>query len=101
MLRAFVAAAPVWEGRRPRPRWTFKRPRALRHRDRGDDQRGALAMSAIPLHLQRKFEQRWAARFGSPVASAARKSTDLKGTLNNLPRPAKAKEKPAKLSKQA
>jgi hypothetical protein len=59
-------------------------------------------MSAIlPLHLQRKFEQRWAARFASPAASAARKSTDLKGTVNNLPRPAKAKEKPVELNKRA
>ena len=58
-------------------------------------------MSAIPLHLQRKFEQRWAARFASLVASAGRKGTDLKGTVNNLPRPAKAKEKPAELSKRA
>jgi hypothetical protein len=55
-------------------------------------------MSAIPLHLQRKFEQRWAARFASP---AAPKSTGLKGTVNNLPRPAKAKEKPAELTKRA
>ena len=58
-------------------------------------------MSTIPLHLQRKFEQRWAARFVSSVASAARKSTDLKGAVNNSPRPAKAKEKPAELNKRA
>jgi hypothetical protein len=58
-------------------------------------------MSTIPLHLQRKFEQRWAARFASPVASAAPKSTDLKGAVNNLPRRAKAKEKPAEWSKRA
>jgi hypothetical protein len=58
-------------------------------------------MSAIPLHLQRKFEQRWAARFVSPVASAAPKNTALKGTVNNLPRPTKAKEKSAELSKRA
>jgi hypothetical protein len=58
-------------------------------------------MSVIPLHLQRKCEQRWAARFVSRVASAAPKSTDLKGTINNLPSPAKAKEKPAVLSKRA
>jgi len=58
-------------------------------------------MSTIPLHLQRKFEQRWAARFVSPVVSAAPKITDLKGTVNNLPRPVKAKEKPAKSSKRA
>jgi hypothetical protein len=53
-------------------------------------------MGAIPLHLQRKLEQRWAARFASPVASAAPKSADLKGTVNSLPRLAKAK--PAELS---
>jgi hypothetical protein len=46
-------------------------------------------MSTIPLHIQRKFEQRWAARFVSPLASTAPKSTDLKGTVNDLPRPAK------------
>jgi hypothetical protein len=28
-------------------------------------------VSTIPLHLQRRFEQRWAARFVAPVASAA------------------------------
>jgi hypothetical protein len=57
-------------------------------------------MSAIPLHLQRRFEQRWAARFASPATSAAPKSIDLNVTVNTLPRPAKAKEKPARLSQQ-
>jgi hypothetical protein len=38
-----------------------------------------------------EFEQRWAAK----LASAAPKSIDLKGTVNSLPRPATAKEKPA------
>jgi hypothetical protein len=54
-------------------------------------------MNGIPLHLQRRFEQRWAARFVSPVASAAPKIIGLKGAFNSLPRPvkAKAKEKPA------
>jgi hypothetical protein len=52
-------------------------------------------MSAIPLDLQRKFEQRWAARFVSPVASAVPKSIGMKVTANTGPRPAKAKEKPA------
>ena len=27
-----------------------------------------MAMSAIPLHFQRRFEQIWATRFGPPVA---------------------------------
>jgi hypothetical protein len=59
-------------------------------------------MGAIPLHLQRKFEQRWAARFASPVAPpAAPKSTDPKAGSNKLPRRPKAKGKPAGLSKRA
>jgi hypothetical protein len=35
-------------------------------------------MSVIPLHLQRRFEQRWAARFAPPAASTAPKNLDLK-----------------------
>jgi hypothetical protein len=58
-------------------------------------------MSAIPLHLQRKFEQRWAARFASPAASAAPKRSDLKAPDNGSPRQRKAREKPAELSKRA
>jgi hypothetical protein len=58
-------------------------------------------MSDIPLHLQRRFEQRWAARFtSSPVASPAPKGHGLKGTVNSLPRTAKAKEKPAGLKRR-
>jgi hypothetical protein len=45
---------------------------------RGDDERIALGYERNPLHLQRKFEQRWAARFAWPVASAAPNDTDLK-----------------------
>ena len=51
-------------------------------------------MSGIPLHIQRRFERRWAAKLASSGASAAPKSIDLKGTVNSLPRPATAKEKP-------
>jgi hypothetical protein len=40
-------------------------------------------MSAIPLHLQRRFEQRWAARFVSPATSAAPKNVSLKGSVNS------------------
>jgi hypothetical protein len=57
-------------------------------------------MSPIPLHLQRRFEQRWAARFVPPVASAVPKSIVLKETVKTLPRPTKAKEKPAGLSQR-
>jgi hypothetical protein len=52
-------------------------------------------MSAIPLHLQRRCEQRWAARFVPPVAAVAPKSIVSEDTVNSLPRPAKEKEKPA------
>jgi len=58
-------------------------------------------MSAIPLDLQRKFERRWAAKLALQVASAAPKSIGLKGTVNSLPRPAKAKEKLAGPSQRA
>jgi len=58
-------------------------------------------MSPIPLHLQRRFEQRWAARFAPPVAAAAPKSIRLKGTDNSLPRPKKAQEKRAGLRQRA
>jgi hypothetical protein len=58
-------------------------------------------MSGIPLHLQRRFEQRWAARFVPPATSTALKSIDLKRPVHNLLRIAKAKEKPAGLSQRA
>jgi hypothetical protein len=58
-------------------------------------------MSAIPLHLQRRFEQKWAAKLASLAASAAPKSISLKGTFGSLPQPVKAKEKPARLSQRA
>jgi hypothetical protein len=35
-------------------------------------------MSAIPLHLQRRFEQRWASRFTLPAASNAPKNVGAK-----------------------
>jgi len=41
-------------------------------------------MSGIPLHIQRNFEQRWAAKLASSGASAAPKNIDLKGTVNSL-----------------
>jgi hypothetical protein len=54
-------------------------------------------MSGIPLHLQRRFEQRWAARFVRPVVSATPKGTCLKNTVNSLARPEQARKKPADL----
>jgi hypothetical protein len=49
-------------------------------------------MSGIPVHVQRSFEQRWAAKLASSDAAAAPKSIDFNGTVNCLPRPATAKE---------
>jgi hypothetical protein len=37
-------------------------------------------MSVIPLHLQRRFEQRWASRFARPAASNAPKNVETKST---------------------
>jgi hypothetical protein len=50
-------------------------------------------MKTIPLHLQRRFEQRWAARFGSPVSRAAPKKAGLKGSQVNA---SYARQKPKK-----
>ena len=53
-------------------------------------------MSGIPLHIQRRFEQRWAAQLASSGASAAPIGIDLKGAVNSLRRRAtKTQEKPA------
>jgi hypothetical protein len=43
-------------------------------------------MGSIPLHLQRRFERRWAARFVAPAASAVPKSIGLKGTAKGSAR---------------
>jgi hypothetical protein len=60
----------------------------------GNPERKPSAMSVIPLHPQRRFEQRWAAQFGSRVFSAVPKTVRLKGSpVNIAPRVAKAKEK--------
>jgi hypothetical protein len=51
------------------------------------------------IHLQRRFEKRWAAQFGSLAIPALPKTVRLKGSrINVAPRVAKAKEKPARLS---
>jgi hypothetical protein len=50
-------------------------------------------MSIIPLHLQGRFEQRWAARFGSLAIRTAPKSGRLKGSPADMRR---ARQKPKK-----
>jgi hypothetical protein len=41
-------------------------------------------MGNIPLHLQRRFEQRWAARFGSLVIPAVPKKAAVKDSPVNM-----------------
>jgi hypothetical protein len=56
-------------------------------------------MSAIPLHLQRRFEQRWASRFTLPAASNAPKNVRAKAaqstTGRRAPRQRPKKNPPA------
>jgi hypothetical protein len=58
-------------------------------------------MSAIPLHLERRFEQRWAAKLARSVAPVVPKSISLKRAVKNSPRPAIAKEERAGLKQRA
>jgi hypothetical protein len=39
-------------------------------------------MSELPVHLQRRFEQRWASRFAVPVAASAPKNTVMKAKIS-------------------
>ena len=57
-------------------------------------------MSIIPLHIQRRFDERWAARFGSLAIPAVPKYIGLKGSPVARRTPT-AKEKPAGLSRGA
>jgi DNA-directed RNA polymerase alpha subunit len=49
-------------------------------------------MSIIPLHLQRRFEERWAARFGSLVIAPTKQRRIERFAAQHRPRGAKAKE---------
>jgi hypothetical protein len=42
-------------------------------------------MSAFPVHVQRRFEQRWASRFPLPVAATASKNVGTKATTSKSP----------------
>jgi len=55
-------------------------------------------MCDIPLDLQRRFEQRWAARFARPVPP---KKQELEGQGQQLAEPPNPKEKPAELKRRA
>ena len=57
-------------------------------------------MSGIPVHIQRRFEQRWAARFSNPGCTKECRIERL--TVNIAPpRAAKAKERPAGVNRRA
>jgi hypothetical protein len=43
-----------------------------------------MAMSAIPLYLQRRFEQKWAARFSQPVTANQSKNIGAKAALASV-----------------
>jgi hypothetical protein len=47
----------------------------------------------IPLHIQRLFEQRWAAQFGSLVIPAVPKNVGLKGLPVNVRRARQSQKK--------
>ena len=57
-------------------------------------------MSAIPLHIQRRFEQRWAARLIPPVKTISPESVLLKRAAPTSRR-TPAEEKPAGLNHRA
>jgi hypothetical protein len=51
-------------------------------------------MSAIPLHIQRRFEQRWAARHIRPVAPISSKTAGVKRAAPTRRRSRKPKKNP-------
>jgi hypothetical protein len=56
-------------------------------------------MSAIPIHVQRRFEQRWASRFALPVANRVEERRESHNIKINRPprRAAKTEEKSAEV----
>jgi hypothetical protein len=58
-------------------------------------------MSIIPLDLQRRCERRWAARFSRPIPSAASRNQRPVRESLEIAAPAKSKEKPVGLKRQA
>jgi hypothetical protein len=56
-------------------------------------------MSAIPIHLQRRFEQKWASRFALPVAVAL-KNVGTKATTGRRAVAPKTEEKPTMVKVQ-
>jgi hypothetical protein len=57
-------------------------------------------MSIIPLDLQRRYEQRWAARFARPVPPVASKQ-ELEGQDQQLAAPTEGKKKTRRIEPMA
>jgi hypothetical protein len=70
-----------------------------------DREPGVPVMSIIPMDVQRRCEQRWAARFCRPASPAAPQSQPQQQQQlynnNSFPNPPKPKEKPAGLKRRA
>src|SRR5436189_4938266 len=75
--------------------WTFKPSKAL-WPSKPATKPGALVMSSIPLDLERRCEQRWAASFSAARALHEQHRLDI----NNSSCPTTAKEKPAALTRR-
>ena len=56
-------------------------------------------MSAIPVHLERRSERRWASRFGSRTASTASKNAGTKSRLPHSTEDESASTGPGKIGK--
>jgi hypothetical protein len=60
-----------------------------------------VVMSIIPLDLERRCERRWAAQFSRPIPSVAPRNQRRMSETLQIAEPAKSKEKPAGLKRQA
>jgi hypothetical protein len=74
-----------------------REPRTLSHGNAllwtwGRSGTGSPAMTAIPLHIQRRIEQRWASRFTQPAASDAPKNGGAKATPSTARCPTAGRE---------
>jgi hypothetical protein len=59
----------------------------------GGDNPGVSVMSSIPVDLERRFEQRWAARFARPAPAPSSEESEYEKQDQRLGVPAKAKRK--------
>jgi hypothetical protein len=77
---------------------TFEELRALRRYELGRQARSRFDMASIPLDLQRRFEQRWTARFCRPDHPNVPKKRGLERQDQHLVAPDKGKRKTHRVS---